>query len=217
VEQQILPALSVDAKLYYLRRFNSVVPTDRTRLQPDGTLTPVRFSNNGEGYSYGLELMLKHDVTRHFYGWLAYTLSRSMAQRKEDGDLVPFTFDQTHILTLVASVRLGVGWEIGTRFRLVSGRPDTPVLGGIFDADRGRYRMVTGEFRSTRFPMFHQLDFRVEKTWFFKLWRLSAYLDVQNVYNAENPEATLFDYRYRESGPLRGIPIIPTLGLKGSF
>jgi hypothetical protein len=65
--------------------------------------------------------------------------------------------------------------------------------------------------------MFHQLDVRIEKTWLFDWWRLGLYLDVLNVYNAENPEMTFYDYRYRESAPLRGVPILPTLGIKGSF
>jgi TonB family protein len=216
IEQKLFENVTLDAQLYLLHRYSQVVPTTQARLE-GGVLRPLRFTNQGNGYSYGLELLLKHDVTRRFYGWVAYTLSRSLQQREPDGEYRLFTFDQTHILTLVASVRLGVGWEIGARFRLVSGRPDTPVLGAIFDSDRNRYRAIRGESDSSRLPLFHQLDLRIEKTWFFKLWRLSAYLDVQNIYNAENPEATLYDYRFKESGPLRGLPILPTLGVKGSF
>jgi TonB family protein len=212
-----LPQLSIDAQLYLNRRYNQVVPTSQIRLLPDGTLRALRFSNQGDAYSYGLELIVKHDVTRHFYGWLAYTLSRTLAERQAGGALEPFAFDQTHILTLVASFRLGVGWELGARFRLVSGRPDTPVLGSVFDSDTNRFSRIFGERGSTRLPLFHQLDLRVEKSWFFRLWRLSAYLDVQNVYNAENPEAILYDYRYQDSGPLRGLPLLPTVGIKGSF
>ena len=216
VEQQLLPALSLDAQFYYIRRYGTAIPTKRLRYTSEG-LDPLRFLNAGLGYSYGLELIIKHDVTKHFYGWLAYTLSHSDRQNEEDGDFERTPFDQTHILTLVASVRLGVGWEIGARFRLVSGRPETPVLGGIFDNDIGRYLQIQGETHSVDRQLFHQLDLRVEKTWIFKLWRFSAYLDVQNVYNAENPEATLWDYRFKKSGPLPGLPILPTLGLKGSF
>jgi len=212
-----LPQLSIDGQLYVNWRFNQVVPTSQIRLLPDGTLRALRFTNQGDAYSYGLELIVKHDVTRHFYGWLAYTLSRTLAQRRAGEALEPFAFDQTHILTLVASFRVGIGWELGLRFRLVSGRPDTPVLGSVFDSDTNRFSRIFGERGSTRLPLFHQLDLRVEKSWFFKLWRLSAYLDVQNVYNAENPEAILYDYRYKDSGPLRGLPILPTIGLKGSF
>ncbi len=212
-----LPQLSIDAQLYFNRRYNVVLPSSEVRLMPDGTLRPLRFTNQGDAYSYGLELIVKHDVTRHFYGWLAYTLSRSLAQRRAGGELEPFTFDQTHILTLVASFRVGLGWELGARFRLVSGRPDTPVLGSVFDSDTNRFSRIFAERGSARLPLFHQLDLRVEKSWFFQLWRLSAYLDVQNVYNAENPEAILYDYRYKDSGPLRGLPLLPSVGVKGSF
>ena len=217
VERQLFyRPLSLDLQLYYLHRYNLTIRTEEV-LVVDDQVRPRRFSNEGYGRSFGLELMLKHDVTRRFYGWVAYTLSLSEAQREPGGPLVRFAFDQRHILTLVGSVRLGRGWELGARFRLVSGRPETPVLDGIFDADAGQYRRVAGEANSISRQTFHQLDLRIEKTWLFKLWRLALYLDVQNVYNAENPEATLYDYRFRESGPLRGLPIVPTLGVKGSF
>ena len=47
--------------------------------------------------------------------------------------------------------------------------------------------------------------------------KLSAYLDIQNIYNAENPEFLLNDYRYRKTAPLRGLPFLPTLGVTGQF
>jgi hypothetical protein len=216
-EHRFLPFLSVDAQLYAIRRYDMVIPTTEFIRAPDGTLQPRRFSNEGGAYSYGLEVILKHDVTRRFYGWVAYTLSQSKQQVEPGGEYVPFVFDQTHILTVVASLRLGVGWELGTRFRLVSGRPETPVLGGLFDSDQDLYLRIAGAQRSSRTPLFHQLDFRVEKTWLFRLWRLAAYLDIQNIYNATNPEATLYDYRFKESGPLRGLPFLPSFGIRGSF
>ena len=76
---------------------------------------------------------------------------------------------------------------------------------------------MSGEPRSVRRQTFHQLDLRAERTWTFDAWRFSAYLDVQNVYNAENPEATIYDYRYRDSGPIRGLPLLPVIGLRGRF
>ncbi|MCC6747013.1 MAG: TonB-dependent receptor [Deltaproteobacteria bacterium] len=216
VEQGITANLSVNATGYYLDRYGQGIRSNQVRFE-NGQPKPLYYTNEGGGSSFGLELMVKHELTRHFYGWLAYTLSRSLAKRRADGEAVRFAFDQTHILTLVGSVRFGSGWEAGLRFRLVSGRPETPVLGGFFDADGGFYRQLFGVERSENRPLFHQLDLRIEKTWLFRLWRLSAYLDVQNVYNAENPEATMFDYRFRQSGNVRGLPILPTFGVKGSF
>jgi len=40
---------------------------------------------------------------------------------------------------------------------------------------------------------------------------------VQNVYNAQNPELTVYDYRCRGTEPVRGIPFLPILGLRGMF
>ena len=65
--------------------------------------------------------------------------------------------------------------------------------------------------------MFHQLDLRVERTWIFNTFRFSAYLDIQNVYNAQNPESTVYDYRFQQSAPVRGIPFLPVIGFRGKF
>ncbi|MCA9666808.1 MAG: TonB family protein [Myxococcales bacterium] len=216
VEHNFLSYLKLDVSFYFVHRYDLAIPTSRIRFV-DGQPDPLRFVNAGYADSYGMEFLFKHEVTRNFYGWVAYTLSRSTQNRVEGGDRVRFVFDQTHILTVVASWRFAKGWELGARFRLASGRPETPVLGGRFDADGGFYDQIFGPERSVSRPLFHQLDLRLEKTWFFKLWRLAAYLDVQNVYNAKNPEATLYDYRFRQSGPLRGLPLIPSIGIKGSF
>ena len=54
---------------------------------------------------------------------------------------------------------------------------------------------------SARKPTFNQLDFRVDRTWTFKAWQFGVYADLQNIYNAENPEGTIYDYRCRDVDP----------------
>jgi TonB family protein len=219
IEQGFTNALSLDATLYYLRRH--ALPVGSSRQGADGRIE--RYAGEGRGRSYGLELLLKHQVTANFFGWISYTLSRSEENVTLRGDPMeapglwtPTQFDQTHNLILVGSRRLG-SWELGTRFRLVTGIPETPVVGGFYDADYNDWDPVNGPAGSIRRPTFHQLDARAERTWVFDTWRFSAYLEVQNVYNAENPEATIWDYRYRQSGPVRGLPFLPVLGIRGSF
>jgi hypothetical protein len=65
--------------------------------------------------------------------------------------------------------------------------------------------------------MFHQLDIRVDQTWQFTHWKLSAYLDVQNVYNAANVEGLSYNYDYTRRTYTTGLPIIPSLGLRGEL
>ena len=117
----------------------------------------------------------------------------------------------------MASRRLGA-WELGTRFRLVSGVPETPIVGSTYDADFNNYDPISGTPRSMRRQLFHQLDLRAERTWTFDAWRFSAYLDVQNVYNAaesrRRPSTTTATARAR---PFAGLPLLPVIGLRGRF
>ncbi len=103
--------------------------------------------------------------------------------------------------------------------RYVTGRPTTPLqhLFDIYSVDRNRFYGTFGEPNSARLKPFQQLDLRLEKSWLFERWTLAAYIDVQNVYNASNVEATFNDYRFRETFEVPGIPILPVVGVKGSF
>jgi hypothetical protein len=120
-------------------------------------------------------------------------------------------------MNVVASYKPGAGFELGARFQLATGRPDTPIVGASFDADTGKYDPVQGAYRSIRVPTYRQIDVRVEKVWLYNTWSLGLYLDVINVANIENVEATQYDYRFRESAPITSFPIIPTLGIRGTW
>jgi hypothetical protein len=128
-----------------------------------------------------------------------------------------FDYDQTHILTALGSMKIGRGWQIGARFRYITGRPYTPYAGGVLDHDAGVYAPLEGAANSARLPARHQLDLRIDKGWQFASWKLSAYLDVQNVYNRENSEDIGYNYDFSENKPVPGLPILPILGLRGEL
>ncbi len=180
---------------------------------------PPRFENEGVGNIFGVEVSgrIEPRKNRPFFGFLSYTLSRS-ERRDHPGDPWRlFDFDQTHILALAGTVLLGDGWEAGAAFRLISGNPYTPIQSGIYDANYGVYRPVYGSINSERSGLFHRLDLRVEKKWEFEDWNLALYLDVQNVYNRMNPEGIIYNYDFSESAVLPGLPIIPSLGIRGEL
>src|SRR5690606_26099486 len=83
-----------------------------------------QFSATGSGRVYGTEWMLKYKADKRFFGWLTYTLSRSERRANPDDAQRLFDFDQTHIASILGSYQLGAGWELGARFRLVSGVPE---------------------------------------------------------------------------------------------
>lgn len=172
--------------------------------------------NDGTGRVYGLEVSVRVTPRGRFLGYLSYTLSRS-ERSDHGGDWQLFDFDQTHMATVSGVYRLGRGWEAGATFRLYSGNLDTPIRGASLDTNTALYSPIFGALNSTRNPTFHRLDVRVEKLWTFSAWKLALYLDVQNVYNATNSEGTIYDYEYRRSESISGLPILPNLGLRGEM
>ncbi len=208
VEQRFGASFKVGAEGFYKRLENRVVST------PTGG--PPHFVNDGEGRIIGGELSAELTPVDGTFGYLGYTLSRS-ERRDLDREWRPFDQDQTHILTLAAGHELGAGWDVGARFRLVTGNPATPVVGSVYDARTGVYVPLYGAVNSERDPMFHQLDVRVEKKFRIGSGGIAVYLDLQNAYNATNQEGVRYSYDYRQQEPIPGLPILPNLGIRGEL
>lgn len=219
VEQKITDVINVDLTGFFNRRFDRVVAPGLTTEDENGLTHTARFGNLGLGRAYGLELLLKHDITKEFFGWLAYTLSRTEQRRVGATDYRLGSFDQTHIVTAVGSYRLPHGWELGARFRYVTGRPYAPVVHpyDVVSMDTTGFSCRREPADSSRYPDFNQLDLRLDRSWLFNNFTLDVYADVQNVYNAQNIETYFTDYRCREEIPVPGIPVLPVLGVKGTF
>jgi TonB family protein len=216
VEWKPLPHITLDATGFYKHMTRLVSPTDAL-IMVDGETRPQLYDNRGRGRVYGLELVARHEVANRFSGWVAYTLSR--ARRRDGGsdEMRLFDFDQTHILTAVASYLLPRNWQIGARFRLVSGNPMTPVVGSVFNASSDRYDPIYGPVNSDRNPPFHQLDLRVDKRWIYRSWILNAYIDIQNLYNRANPEGLQYNFDFSETAVQQGLPLVTIFGLRAEF
>jgi TonB family protein len=181
-------------------------------------LVTSNHGNLGSGRSYGLETLVRYKPDARFFGWLAYTLSRSERRDTPDEPLRLFQYDQTHILSLLGSYRLGRGWEVGLRFRLVSGSRFTRNQYGFFDQNAAtNLALQSYPPFGERLPMFHQLDIRAEKTWQYSWGKFSAYLDVLNVYNQANVEGISYNYNFTQSTYGASLPIIPNFGLRGEL
>lgn len=191
----------------------------------------VEYFNVGKGRIYGAEFLLKYKADSNFFGWVAYTLSRSLRTPQPGAEERPVNFDQTHILTALGSYRLGGGFEFGARFRLVSGNLATPnvcnyeLSGCIPNRANAMYNAAAGTYvpipfsgpASERLPMFQQLDLRLDKRWRFSRWQFSMYLDVQNVYNSQNVEGLDYNFNYTARQYTTGLPILPSIGFRGDF
>ncbi len=217
VDQKLPFQSDLELTLYDKYMYQLVTPTNLTDPM---TGQALNLSNLGKGRSYGVEMLLRRQIMRGFYGWVAYTLSRSTRLDDPSVDTYGYhlyDFDQTHILTVIASYQTEHNWTFGTRLRYTSGDPYTPFVNGIFNTNNGMYKCIVGNPDSARAPPFFQADVRIDRRWVYDKWIFTGYLDVQNATNRANPEALFPNYNCQGYSTLTGLPIFPTLGLRAEF
>jgi hypothetical protein len=216
----------------YMRDPDNWVRSD-TKLPYDSlTSTPV---NGAKGYAYGFEILLEKKAinpSSKFSGWVSYSLS--FANRRRDGVITPFRYDQRHSINLVANYRLLSWLEIGARFNYSSNFHLTkplgikprivgdslavlPILNYVqFDFDFGD----AANYLASKKPDYHRLDIRA--TAYTKFWGIDwgFYLDVINVYNRQNVIG--YDFYIDDNLQVREktigqFPILPTIGVNARF
>jgi hypothetical protein len=148
-----------------------------------------------EAVAYGLELMARRPLTNRLYGWLAYTLSKSL--RSYGGGAVgPSDWDQRHVLNLVVGYRAGRN-TLGGRFHLNTGRPI------ILNQD------------AQRLPTFYQVDLRADHVVYYDRLTLDLYAEIVNATATEDVYGIHQTTTGLEQSKLR--IVLPSVGVRGEF
>lgn len=141
-----------------------------------------------EGRAYGLEMFVQQKLKKNYWWMISYTYTVSEFLDKSE-QYRPTSWDSRHYLSMTAGKVLKKNWQIGAKWRFSNGTPYTPydlvasseisnwdvAQRGIFDFDR---------LNESRLPSFHQLDIRIDKSWWFDSWNLNLFVDVQNAYRS---------------------------------
>jgi hypothetical protein len=164
-----------------------------------GTQIQEIFEVRTLGASYGLEILLKRDLTRDLGGFIAYTLSRSVRSYADRSYIA--SFDRTHVFNAAVAYNLGRRWRAGTRLMFYTGLPKPP----------------DPTDSSTRLPAFFRIDVRLEKRWQLTntMW-ISAVAEWMNATlstEAIQTTCTLSGCEAQTIGPVT----IPSLGVEGGF
>jgi len=174
---------SVKSELYY------------KSLDNLSTSDPVlNYTNDGEGHAYGLDSLIRKDLTNKFSGWASISLSQARRKDKRTGESFVFDYDQPVNVSVVGNYKFNKKWSLGAKLWAHSGAPVTPVVGANEDPERpGFYRPVYGKLNSDRFPTYHRVDLRIDRTFNRKNDNtMGAYFELLNVLGTEN--ASEYDY-----------------------
>jgi len=208
---------SIESSLFG-KRVIDAVGNAQSQDEAQGTQGVGGLGNVGEVRGYGAEFLIRQRKADFpVSGFIAYTISRAERKDREGEDWRLFSFDQTHVLTAVATYKWTTRFSTGFRYRFASANPETPNLGSLFDSRTGTYIPIPGAPFSERPPPFWQLDVRADYKILRPGWRLQLYLDLQNATSRQNIEGVSYNTDYTEQEYSYGLPLIPSFGIKGVF
>jgi outer membrane receptor protein involved in Fe transport len=163
---------------------------------------PVKqYVGDGYGTAMGVDLLLKASSER-WRGSLGYgylDTRRREGQQYVEG---PVPMSIPHNLTLVLARVLKPGWELSGTYRLASGAPVTPVLGGVPDG-MGGYLPIEGPRYGDRLPTYQRTDLRLTHLAMLGPFRCASFLEVMNLFNRANLSGYSYssDYSSRMGNP----------------
>ncbi|MCB1165867.1 MAG: TonB-dependent receptor plug domain-containing protein [Leptospiraceae bacterium] len=128
---------------------------------------PAYYSNDGYGYSEGVEVYIKRSKPPNesgWYGWISYTYSISkrddnrfrpdpyapaiqysadelrILQEYDNSDAIYADFDRRHIINIIFGYKINPEWQIGIKWRYASSKPFTEIIGddGGLQSNNGR-------------------------------------------------------------------------------
>lgn len=174
------------------------------------------FANEGTGSAIGLEALIRYRGQKGSL-WISGTVGQATRVPRPHLDRRPSEFDQPVILTVIGSRDLPMGLRLGSRVRLASGAPMTPVVGRFYSVDTGTWLPVRGSSYSGRAPMFFALDARIDREFAFRGWSLTTWIEVQNATNRRNVEIPGWSTDFSTFQPVSGLPVLPALGVRAAW
>ncbi|MCH7732014.1 MAG: TonB-dependent receptor [Candidatus Marinimicrobia bacterium] len=172
------------------------------------------YVNDGEGYSYGIELFLQKKLAKDFFGTFSYTYYRALARDvryPDEEKYYPWDFDFKNVLTAIGGYKIPIkgpnvkpledrNWfarlmgktigfgadelELSFRYRYLGGKPYTPKV--YNHTVRRWYTNEGADYNTERISPYHRFDIMI--LWHTRIGKMTliSYFDLQNVFNRDN-------------------------------
>jgi hypothetical protein len=172
---------------------------------------------DGEGRTYGAQVLVRQEAWHGFSGWITYSLGRSERRYVGDGAYRLFDYDRTHVASVVARQEVA-DWAFGARVQLASGLPRTPVTGAIYSPADDRYLPVLGAQNTDRLPLFFELDLRIDRRFAVnERVTVDLYGELINATDHGNDEEVVYNYDFTKHAYITGVPRLAFIGGRVDF
>jgi hypothetical protein len=177
-EWQISDLVSLDMQGYINKQWNKAQWVYGDELLANET---KHIENRGKGRMRGLELFLRHNQGKRFFGWISYTLAYSERYDFKEKKWIVFDRNILNNLQVVSSINLKKNKNIGLRFQYTDGYPYTPAKTSYYDATNFQYVPTLGETNSKKYAPFIGLDIRFEKKVAYKHSMMTFYVGCDRI------------------------------------
>ena len=147
----------------------------------------------------GIEFFAKYDVGKKLSWWFSYSLAKAEEKiqnityngllDKRTGWL-PKAYNQKHTIYSDVNYRVNEKWIFNLSWQYYSGWPQTTYeydFGVLEDEDDEVFFFSKHKkFRAEKYPDYHRMDLRINKHFFLRNSKLSAYIHIINLYNKKN-------------------------------
>ncbi|HMQ69652.1 MAG TPA: TonB-dependent receptor [Ignavibacteria bacterium] len=173
-------------------------------------------SGAGYGYVQGIDVSIHKKLSGNgLYGMINYSYINSSFTALA-GNNKPGAFDPGNEFTLIAGYQFNDGWLAGFKLKYAGGRPYTPINEQASkQVNRAVY--ATDDFNSARYPYYLRVDVRVDKKFDFKKTNITAYLELQNVFDRQNIYSYYWNEDYKELSTIYQWAFFPVGGISFQF
>ena len=99
----------------------------------------------------------------------------------------------------------------------MTGNPITPVVGSVYNASTDTYKPRLRRHQQRAQQRLPSAGPARREELARRAGSVAAYLDVQNAYNRHNEEGRAYNFDFTQVGVISGLPLIPSLGVRGEI
>jgi CarboxypepD_reg-like domain len=174
-----------------------------------------------QSYSRGVQVVLQRRSANRLSGWIGYTFVRARQSALLTAPPEPPAFspnfdsptDQPALVNAFAAYRWRPSVNLGAKIIYGSGMP---TVSGLERTPNGSIQTEP----DLRLPDYFRADFRIDKAWAFRHWKMTLYGEVLNLTNHDNRILSFVEVAPNGQQVIhtqRALPITPTAGLVFEF
>ncbi len=171
--------------------------------------------DDGEAESYGIEMTLQKKLAKGLYGLVGGSISKTR-YKGLDNVWRDRVYDNKYIFSFEGGYKPNNLWEFSLRWNVAGGRPYTAL--NLVESETMNTTVLDANLtNSERYPMYHSLNVRVDRRFYYNGSNLILYFSSWNAYNQNNISTYYWNEVEQKSDTIDQWGLLPIIGIEFEF